>query len=276
LLKHNPPVELPEGYIDFFKALESWQNEEVIKHRRLYAPAKHDLNQIIVSSKKPLLTQVKPQIDSSILKDLYTRLLDFMLGQRPEIQEAINKITNQIEQMDFDKISESFAQLDTEYFEKLAAAMNVSYDLLFFTIDHAIRPLLRIFAEPYRQDLSSDLFYWDFPAICPVCGSKSHICRLNTGNGQRIMFCDRCFTEWPVRNLYCIYCGNDQAKDILYLNVENDDAYQLFLCNKCKGYLKTYDERSLGKPTDLFIANIETIYLDILAREKGYTNHDED
>ena len=275
MLKHNPPVELPEGYIDFFKALESWQNEEVIKHRRLYAPAKHDLNQIIVSSKKPLLTQVKPQIDSSILKDLYTRLLDFMLGQRPEIQEAINKITNQIEQMDFDKISESFAQLDTEYFEKLAAAMNVSYDLLFFTIDHAIRPLLRIFAEPYRQDLSSDLFYWDFPAICPVCGSKSHICRLNTGNGQRFMFCDRCFTEWPVRYLYCVYCGNDQAKDIYYLNIENDDAYQLFLCNKCKGYLKTYDERGLGKPTDLFVANVETIYLDILAQEKGYTNHDE-
>jgi len=276
LLKHNPPVELPEGYIDFFKTLESWQNEEVIKHRKLYAPAKHDLNQIIASSKKPLLTRVKPQIDDSILKDLYTRLLDFMLEQRPEIQEAINKIKNQIEQMDFDKISESFAQLDTEYFEKLAVAMNVSYDLLFFTIDHAIRPLLRIFAEPYRQDLSSDLFYWDFPAICPVCGSKSHICRLNTGNGQRIMFCDRCFSEWPVRYLYCIYCGNDQAKDIFYLNVENDDAYQLFLCNKCKGYLKTYDERSLGKPTDLFIANVETIYLDILAQEKGYTNHDED
>ena len=276
MLKNNPPVELPEGYIDFFKTLESWQNEEVIKHRKLYAPAKHDLNQIIASSKKPLLTRVKPQIDDSILKDLYTRLLDFMLEQRPEIQEAINKIKNQIEQMDFDKISESFAQLDTEYFEKLAVAMNVSYDLLFFTIDHAIRPLLRIFAEPYRQDLNSDSFYWEFPAICPVCGSKSHICRLNTGNGQRFMFCDRCFTEWPVRYLYCVYCGNDQAKDIYYLNIENDDAYQLFLCNKCKGYLKTYDERSLGKPTDLFIANVETIYLDILAQEKGYTNHDED
>jgi len=40
--------------------------------------------------------------------------------------------------------------------------------------------------------------------------------------------------------------------------------------------LKTYDERGLGRPTDLFIANVETIYLDILAQEKGYTNHDED
>ena len=90
------------------------------------------------------------------------------------------------------------------------------------------------------------------------------------------MFCDRCFTEWPVRYLYCVHCGNDQAKDIYYLNVESDDAYRLFLCNKCKGYLKTYDERGLGKPTDLFIANVETIYLDILAQEKGYSNHDED
>ncbi|HHV16959.1 MAG TPA: formate dehydrogenase accessory protein FdhE [Gelria sp.] len=276
MLKHEPPVELPEGYVDFFKALESWQNEEVIKHRKLYTPAKHDLKQIITSQKNPLLTQVKPQIDADMLKDLYTRLLDFLLEQRPEIQEVIKNISSQIDQMDFDKISASFIQSDMEYFENLAVQMNVSYDLLFFSIDHAIRPLLRIFAEPYSQDLSDDLFYWEFPAICPVCGSKSHICRLNAGDGQRFMFCDRCFTEWHVRYLYCVYCGNDQAKDIYYLNVENDDAYKLFLCNKCKGYLKTYDGRSLGKSTDLFIANIESVYLDMLAQEKGYTNHDND
>lgn len=275
MLKHNPPVELPEGYIDFFKTLESWQNEEIIKHRKLYTPDKHDITKITGTEKKPLLTQVKPQIDSDMLKALYRRLLDLMLVQRPEIQESIQKISIHLEHMDFDQISDSFIRLKLDYFENLAVEMGITYDLLFFTVDHALRPLLRIFAEPYSKELASDQFYWEFATTCPVCGGKSHICRLNTGDGQRFMFCDRCFSEWHVRYIYCVYCGNDMASDISYLNVENDNAYKLFLCDKCKGYLKTYDERSQGKPTDLFIANVETIYLDMLAQEKGYTNHDD-
>jgi FdhE protein len=69
---------------------------------------------------------------------------------------------------------------------------------------------------------------------------------------------------------------NDEPNTINYISVEDDPAYQIYTCDKCKGYLKTYDERTTGKTTDLFIANIETIYLDLLAQEKGYVNHDAD
>jgi molybdopterin-guanine dinucleotide biosynthesis protein B len=52
-------------------------------------------------------------------------------------------------------------------------------------------------------------------------------------------------------------------------------CYRVYVCQQCHGYLKTYDERTSGQPVDMYIANISTIYLDMLAQEQGYTNHDE-
>jgi FdhE protein len=276
LLNHKIPVELPTGYIDFFKDLESWQNQETIKIKNNYTPAPSNILKKLMQERKPLIMTVKPQIEASALKDVYSRLLDFLLGKRPEIRPELDKLKSAIPGLDFDEITMNFIRIRMAYFEELATAIGVVSDLFFFTIDHAIRPFLRVFAETYRDDLGSNNFHWDFPATCPICGYKSHFSRLKVDNGERFMFCDRCFAEWKVVYLRCVYCGHDRPGDITYLSVSNDDAFQVYVCSKCKGYLKTYDERGAARMVDMFIANMETIYLDILATDKGYTNHDED
>ncbi|MGI5911996.1 MAG: formate dehydrogenase accessory protein FdhE, partial [Syntrophomonadaceae bacterium] len=58
-----------------------------------------------------------------------------------------------------------------------------------------------------------------------------------------------------------------------YITVENRTAYQIYTCDICKGYLKTFDERQNKCSIDMYIANLETIYLDMIAQNKGYTNH---
>lgn len=276
MVKHQTPVDLPEGYIDFFKGLESWQNEEVIKLKQIYAPQKMDLIKLLHQERKSLMSLVKPGIDPVILKDLYSRLLEFLSKARPEIAGEIEKIKARMDELDFDALSNAFLKLNLDYFEEQAERFGISPDLFFFLIDHAMRPFLRIFAVPYAKELASEDFYWSFPNTCPICGSKSHFSRLRKQDGQRFMFCDRCFSEWHVMYLCCVHCGHDRPGEITYLNVENDDAYQIYVCEKCKGYLKTYDERSGASMVDMYIANIETIYLDMLAQGKGYTNHDED
>lgn len=276
MVKHCAPVELPQGYIDFFKHLESWQNEEAIKLKQSYKPQKADLLKLLGQERKPLIGVVKPGIDAIMLKNLYIRLLDFLLDARPEIAGEIEKVKANIEKMDFDALSSAFIRLNMDFIEEQAEITGISPDLFFFLIDHAIRPFLRVLAEPYAKDLSDEKFYWSFPNICPICGSKSHFSRLHKNDGQRFMFCDRCFSEWHVMYLCCVHCGHDRPGDITYINIENDDAYQIYVCSKCKGYLKTYDERLGASLIDMYIANMETIYLDILAQEKGYTNHDDD
>jgi FdhE protein len=42
------------------------------------------------------------------------------------------------------------------------------------------------------------------------------------------------------------------------------------LCDKCKQYIKTVDTRKTASDPDLNIEDIATMYLDILASEKGF------
>lgn len=277
LINHQPPVELPEGYVEFFRDLENWQNEEVIRLKSSYQPLRQDIVKTLTENKRALLQQVNPGIDPVNLHDTYIRFLTWLQEARPSISQEMVRLLDEAAGFDFEEIAAAFTKGDHEYFVSLADRAGISYDLLFFTVDHALRPYLRIFAAPYAEDLpEANNLPWDFPANCPVCGAKSHFCRLTNEEGHRLMFCDRCFSEWWIRYIFCPYCGHDRPGDIGYVTIENDDkAYKVYVCEKCKGYIKTYDQRDGAPATDLYIANIETIYLDLLAQEKGYTNHDE-
>ena len=269
------PVALPEGYVDFYKNLESWQNEQQIKLNQEYVAEKINLNKLLANSSKPVVNSINFKIDAAKYKSLYLELLLFLKENRPEIKASMTKINEHIDQLDFELLSAQLLADNQEYFLELANRLEVPHELLFFTVDHALRPLLRLYAKPYYGDfVTEDFLPVNAPNICPFCGCKSHFSRLRSEDNQRFMFCDRCFTEWIVRYLYCVHCGNDEPGTISYISLENDVAYQIYTCDKCKGYLKSYDEREAGKMTDLFIANIETIYLDMLAQEKGYITHD--
>ena len=276
-MKSQPPVALPEGYVEFFRDLENWQNEEVIKLKQIYQPPRPDLFKTLEQDKQALLQQVNPAIDPGKLRDTYIRLLTWLQQARPAISEEIARLIDQAEGFDFAEIAASFTKGSHDYLAAVADKAGTSSELLFFTIDHALRPYLRIFAAPYEEELpEAENLPWDFPANCPICGAKSHICSLTEEEGHRLMFCDRCFSQWWIRYIFCPYCGHDRPGDISYITVENDSsAYKVYVCQKCQGYIKTYDRRDGAPPTDLYIANVETIYLDLLAQEKGYTNHDD-
>ncbi|MDD2585318.1 MAG: formate dehydrogenase accessory protein FdhE [Syntrophomonadaceae bacterium] len=274
-MNRKVPVELPEGYVDFYKNLETWQNEQQIKLQKDLSLETADILTLIANNKKPLVKIHKLKIDIDQYKTMFINLLDFLSRVRPQAAEKLKAVYDYIDELSFSTIMAKIIADDLKYFNDLAADINVPGDLLFFVLDHALRPFLRVYAAPYQEAIANDEFQsWNFSRECPVCGSRSHFSRLRTNDGRRFMFCDRCFIEWETRYLKCVHCDNDEPGTVKYLSVENDDAYQLYVCEKCKGYLKTYDERTAGKTTDMFIANIETVYLDMLAQEKGYNNHD--
>lgn len=274
-MSRKVPVELPEGYVDFFKELESWQNEKQILLKKECEFKKYDLLALLVANKKPLL-RLKPfNPPIALYRELFIELCSFVARYRPDTTKSMESMASNSERFDFEQISQEILADDSTYLLEKSRELDVPEDLLVFTLDHALRPFLRLFAISYQQELAQDEFQsWQFPNICPICGSKSHFSRLRAQDGRRFMFCDRCFSEWEARYLQCVHCGNDEPGSVKYLSIENDDAYRLYTCEKCKGYLKTFDERSSGRNIDLFIANVETIYLDILAQEKGYNGHD--
>jgi FdhE protein len=276
-MSRQTPVALPEGYVEFYANLENWQNEQEIKLKKDYSPDNIEVRRLLVNSQKDLMKHHSFKIDPQQLKDTFLALVDFLQSNRPITADIIEILRKAADQLDFDNLAAILLDNDPTHFIEMAEDLGIASELLIFTADHALRPYLRMLAQPYYDQFNQDeIGFWSQAAFCPFCGSKSHFSRLREEDGKRFMFCDRCFTEWESRSIYCVHCGNDEPNTINYISVEDDSAYQIYTCEKCKGYLKTYDERQTGKTTDLFIANIETIYLDMLAHEKGYINHDAD
>lgn len=183
--EHTIPVSLPEGYVEFFKNLESWENEESIKLKNRYRPPSQvNFLKKLEEEKKPLILQVNPHIDADLYREVFSELLDFMSLKRPETASQLELIKNNLQQLDFTNIISSFIAMQAEEIAKAAEKANIPGELFFFLLDHAMRPFLRILAAPYQEELHSEHFYWDFSSTCPICGANriSVDCNLRTGN----------------------------------------------------------------------------------------------
>ncbi|MEQ8200984.1 MAG: formate dehydrogenase accessory protein FdhE [Syntrophomonadaceae bacterium] len=270
------PVELPEGYLDFYKNLESWQNHQQVKIKQKSAPVAIDVVKTLVNTNRSIMQTVDFDLDAGYFKQLYLELLQFLAESRPETLIQIEKIKLAMDNFAFEELAIKVLEGDGDYFASLSQAYDLPKELLIFSVDHALRPFLRAWAAPYRSPISEAGFdTWDFATVCPFCATKSNFSRVRATDGRRFMFCDRCFTEWETRNIYCVHCGNSNPHSISFLTVEGFPAYQAFICEECKGYSKSFDERQKAVRIDPFITNIETIYLDMMAQEKGYTSHEE-
>jgi len=263
--------------VDFYKSLETWQNKQQITLKKTYSPSPIDVLKVLANTNKPLIQSIDFELDEGLYKQMYREFLIVLKEYRQEIAVVLDKILENLDQLDFNLLPVKLLEADQQYFSELSARIDVSNELLIFTVDHSLRPWLRLWAEPHYAAIANDEFKsWQLAAICPFCGKRSHFSRLRAADGRRFMFCENCFTEWETRYLYCVHCGNDNPDKIQYLCLEDNMSYQLYTCEECKGYMKTFDERPEGSETDLFIANIATIYLDMLAQEQGYSSHDED
>lgn len=269
-MNRKTPVTLPEGYLDFFMKLESWQNEQQILLQKQLAPEispELDLQNI----QEPLLNVIDVEIDAGLFQSLYGQLIGFLKENRGELVSDLEQIEVKMGEFDWPALIEETMNENRLYFAGLGELLGLNPEVLFFSCEHSLRPFLRLYAAPYYEGWTGiGVRHWSFPVACPFCGSEGHISRLRNEDGRRFMFCERCFTEWEVRYLFCVYCNNDEPGTIRIMNLENDPAHKLYLCEKCKSYLKTYDERQTLQQADLFITSIQTVYLDMLAEEEGY------
>lgn len=270
------PVDLPEGYLDFYMNLETWQNHQQVDIKRKYVPVTIDVGKTLINTNRSIMQTIDFPLDPQDFRTVFGELLEYLAESRQETSAQVKKISTASDDFDFDELPIKVLEGDGDYFAALAKQHDIPQELLIFTVDHALRPFLRAWAAPYRSSITEAGFdIWDFATVCPFCATKSNFSRMRATDGRRFMFCDRCFTEWETRNVYCIHCGNSDPHTISFLSVEGFPAYQAFICEECKGYSKSFDERQKAVRIDPFITNVETIYLDMMAQERGYTSHEE-
>jgi len=72
--------------------------------------------------------------------------------------------------------------------------------------------------------------------------------------------------------LACACCGTPDRQALGVLRLEDADARWIETCERCKGYIKTVDERKLpdGETVVPVVEEAATLHLDLLAEREGY------
>jgi hypothetical protein len=127
-------------------------------------------------------------------------------------------------------------------------------------------PFLRRYAAALAPLVNLETWYRPY---CPVCGGEPDFAALDKPHGARRLLCSRCDFEWPFRRTSCPFCGNDKPEQYLYVPSE-DGIYRLYLCDRCRRYLKVIDRRELVEERLLPVERILTLPMDQAARQEGY------
>ena len=106
---------------------------------------------------------------------------------------------------------------------------------------------------------------------CPRCGHLPQVGVLQPqGEGNALkLACSLCFHEWPFPRGYCVTCGENEDKNLVYYTTREFDHLQVQACETCLGYLHAID---LTKEPEAVpdVDELVALPLDIWAQQQGY------
>ncbi|MBU0490620.1 MAG: formate dehydrogenase accessory protein FdhE [Chloroflexi bacterium] len=132
----------------------------------------------------------------------------------------------------------------------------------------ALRPFLEREAQDILHVPGVDLNQW-WRGWCPLCGGVPSFSALTPPGGERSLLCPRCLAQWPFSRVVCPFCGEDAASQLGYYP-SADNAYRLYVCESCKGYIKAVDYRELARKISMPVLDILTADMDMAAVGQGY------
>jgi len=168
---------------------------------------------------------------------------------------------------------------DVSFMEKTTRALcdggpmpegDIDPDLLQMALQIALWPFLSKCAEALSPLIKQEKW---LRGTCPICGGRPDFGYLEKEAGAMWLMCSRCDTTWLFRRLRCPYCGNEDQKNLSYLESE-DEIYRLYLCDQCHDYLKVVDLRKTEPDILLPLERLLTLDMDRQAREKDYGSGD--
>ena len=227
---------------------------------------------------KSLIDIEKIEIDEKFLDELFQVLCPVLKKYEVFSLSEIQDLIQNREKIDFAKLIRSVHIGDLEEVKSVAAQLNLNPDLLSFMGLNLVQALLELYSEKIEDKIDPE--GW-LKGNCPVCGSFPAMEKLRRDDGKRILWCGLCSTEWHYKRIKCPFCGNEDHNSLRYFFTEGDlssdsspeeNPFRVDVCDKCKKYIKTIDERKMpeNEIPDFSQENINTVYLDILAQKDGY------
>lgn len=221
----------------------------------------------------PILTELQPEAEKELYKEVIFNVFESAKKWQPGPAELSEDTISLLEKLRDEELIElakaAINDVPTDK-AKWADKLQVPEELMEFLATNIARLVLNSYAATVAKQL--DLEKWD-KGYCPICGDSPTMAKLSGEVGIRMLHCGRCETEWRFDRIGCPYCGNKDTGKLSFVTLEDNKQYRLYLCDQCKSYLKTVDERQCGA-VDLFCEDLATADFDKLASSEGYQRGD--
>ena len=212
----------------------------------------------------PLIKAQDVAIDRSRLNELLENLCRIVQKRRGDVIPAGFEVTSLSDQ---ERLLTKGVIENGAILQEMAVQAKIEYDVFQLIAEQALSPFISRLAEELAGHV--DQSKW-LRGYCPVCGKEPIMSKLEEEIGKRWLFCPFCHTEWLFKRLACPFCENDNQESLRYFFVENDEAHRVDVCDSCKRYIKTIDSRQMNRGINLFVENLSTLALDIVAQKEGF------
>ncbi len=213
----------------------------------------------------PALAPEDFQADPQALRQLWEEVCAVASRYFPDLAPALEPIRRWPDGREDGLLSAAIYYLRGET-NLIADEAGLDGSLLQFVLNNTLHPFLRRYAATVAPLVNTETWYRPY---CPVCGGEPDFAALAKPHGARRLLCSRCDFEWPYRRTSCPFCGNDNPEQYLYVPSE-DGIHRLYLCDRCRRYLKVIDLRELMEEPSLPVERILTLPMDLAARQEGY------
>ena len=221
-----------------------------------------------VSVDEPLLGPGGFEIDVGLSRELFLGLCS-SLRSAGDLVEKIEEIEAAATQEVFalGRLLAASAAPRSDACEQVSARCSLDFGALRLLSLASVKPFVEAQAEKLAAQCSAATWKHGF---CPVCGADPLLAGLRGDEGARSLICSFCAAQWPFQRIACPYCENQDHSSLHYLMTDDDPAYRIDVCDKCKQYVKTVDARKLDGATISSVDAVATLHLDIAAQEKGF------
>ncbi|MCX5858984.1 MAG: formate dehydrogenase accessory protein FdhE, partial [Proteobacteria bacterium] len=236
---------LSREFSEFQSGIMEIQSRFAAKNRGLRAETGADPDQAEERLKQglPWLEAEALKPDENFLGMVFEEILAMVKKHEAAGEEELRKLDDlrQGGGIELAELVRKIASGDAEYFKKTSAATGLAPELLVFFAEN----LARIFLSAQAEGLPGKYSAAWLRGSCPVCGNEPRMAKLERQQGKRILACSLCDTLWVFRRVECPYCGNSNPRDLRFFQIKGESPYRVDVCEKCKRYIKTVDERKM-------------------------------
>ncbi|WP_028575248.1 formate dehydrogenase accessory protein FdhE [Desulfonatronovibrio hydrogenovorans] len=223
-----------------------------------------------VASGKPLLARESFEYDFEASKSLFNFLLDHLINSSSHLSQAARIIADQVSS-DPDLIKTAFLNHlkgDDLFFRTFGEKTPSGPRALNFLVQTSMTPSIARTARDVSLALPKDQTWTS--GHCPVCGSLPFISVLRGKQGSRHMHCSFCHTDYRFKRMICPFCHENKSENFEYFTVKEHPGFRVDVCKSCKMYIKTCDFRDMDRKELPVLDDLESLPLDIMARNQGY------